>query len=108
MSASFFPIGDDPLLAPQFQTTHYAEGILYDPDSEQGFIGATGLFNLWREGVQIVTNRTMTGASTLPDGWVRCVVTNTEMGQWGYYRWTMTMTTADGGYTLNEEGEFTL
>lgn len=105
---NFFPINDKPLITAQFKSTHYAEGVLYDPFTGIGFTGATGKFSLWYEGTEIIVNRSMTNDGSMPDGWVRCLVTHTEIGQWGYYSWVMTMTTADGSYTLTENGEFTL
>jgi hypothetical protein len=108
MSNRIFPISGEPLLLPKLKTTHYAEGVLYDPYSQQGLPGATGIFNLWYEGTQIAINRAMVGDASLADGWVRCVIAHDEVAQRGYYRWTMTMTTADNTYTLNEKGNFSL
>lgn len=108
MGSRTFPISGEPSLLPKLKTTHYAEGVLYDPYSQQGLPGATGVFNLWYENTQIVINRTMASNASLTDGWVRCVISHDEVAQRGYYRWTMTMTTADNTYTLNEQGKFSL
>jgi hypothetical protein len=105
---SFFPLESETDKEPRYKSTAYAEGVLYDPATNLGLVGAIGTFTLWKEGVVVFTARAMTKQTGQSDGWVRCTILDTELATQGLYQWEMRLTNAAGTVVLTDTGDFTI
>jgi hypothetical protein len=105
---SFFPLDTETDREPRHKSTAYAEGVLYNPATNQGIPDAVGKFSLWFEGEVIISERAMTNQPDQDDGWVRCLILHTELAQQGLYQWEMVITDDSGTLVLTDNGDFTI
>ena len=107
MSINFFPGSQESGRTPRLGTTARAVGQLTD-DSGNPIQNASGLFTLWRGGVMVNENVTMSPDSARGKGWCSVLVSDTIFNARGSYRWQMRLISPDTTLVATIDGEFTL